>query len=68
MYVKSRAISSIKYCITVLNLPEMNFTNVRLNFINSVVNNVAFFPSAFKEGCIDLERKSIPDLVIELKI
>lgn len=37
----------------------MNFPNVRLNFINGVVDNVTFFPSAFEEGCIDLENESI---------
>lgn len=42
----------------------MNFTNVSLNFINSVVNNVTFFPSAFEEGCIDLENKSISHILL----
>lgn len=42
----------------------MNSTNVSFNFINSVVNNVTFFPSAFEEGCIDLENKSISHCII----
>lgn len=53
------------YTMCVWNLPKMNFTNVSLNFVDSVVNNVTFFPSAFEEGCIDLENKSISHSILD---
>lgn len=38
------------------NLPKMSFTNMIFNFIDGAVNNGAFFPSAFEQGGINLNK------------